>query len=57
MAEGLRFGRLTADDIADAVFETVAENRYYVLPHAGIKQAITRRMEDIIGSRNSTPVG
>ncbi len=56
MAKAVRSGRLTADDMANAVFEAVAGNRFYVIPHAKIKQAIKLRMEDIIESRNPTPM-
>lgn len=56
MAKAVRSGRLTADDMASAVFEAVAGNRFYVIPHAKIKQAIEVRMEDIIESRNPTPM-
>jgi hypothetical protein len=56
MAKAVRSGRLTADDMADAVFEAVAGNRFYVIPHAKIKQAIKLRVEDILESRNPTPM-
>jgi NAD(P)-dependent dehydrogenase (short-subunit alcohol dehydrogenase family) len=55
MAKAVRSGRLTADDMANAVFEAVAANRFYVIPHAKIRQAIKLRMEDILESRNPTP--
>lgn len=57
MAKAVRSGRLTADDMADAVFEAVSENRFYVIPHARIKGTLKQRMEDIIEARNPTPIG
>jgi hypothetical protein len=57
MTMGLRSARLTSDDIADAAFEAVAENRFYILPHAKAKRAVAQRMEDVIASRNPTPIG
>lgn len=57
MAGAVKSGRLTADDMASATFEAVKENRFYVIPHARIKQAIRLRMEDILEDRNPTPIG
>ena len=49
-------GRRSADDMADAVFRAVAEQRFYVVPHARIMQAVRLRMADIIETRNPTPL-
>lgn len=54
MAKAVRSGRQTADDMADAVFDAVANNRFYVIPHEKIKRAIAARMDDILGGRNPT---
>jgi NAD(P)-dependent dehydrogenase (short-subunit alcohol dehydrogenase family) len=44
-------GRLSADDVAQAVVQAVKEQRFYVLTHPRIKGAIGARMEDIIQER------
>ena len=56
MSQAVKSGRLTADDMASAVFDAVAANRFYVIPHSRIKQAVRRRMEDILEDRNPTPL-
>ena len=56
MSQAVKSGRLTADDMANAVFDAVAANRFYVIPHSRIKQAVRLRMEDIIEDRNPTPL-
>jgi NAD(P)-dependent dehydrogenase (short-subunit alcohol dehydrogenase family) len=45
-------GRLSAEDVADAVFDAVREERFYILTHARIDGAIRARMEDILSRRN-----
>jgi NAD(P)-dependent dehydrogenase (short-subunit alcohol dehydrogenase family) len=54
MASAVKSGRLTAADMANEVFAAVAENRFYVIPHRKINNAIRLRMEDIIELRNPT---
>jgi len=56
MGQAVKSGRLTADDMANAVFDAVAANRFYVIPHGRIKQAVRLRMEDILDDRNPTPL-
>lgn len=56
MDQAVKSGRLTADDMANAVFDAVAANRFYVIPHTRIKQAVRLRMEDILEDRNPTPL-
>lgn len=56
MSQAVKSGRLTADDMANAVFDAVAANRFYVIPHTRIKQAVRLRMEDILEDRNPTPL-
>lgn len=56
MDQAVKSGRLTADDMANAVFDAVAANRFYVIPHSRIKQAVRLRMEDILEDRNPTPL-
>jgi len=47
-------GKLSADDIAAAVFEAVRDERFYVLTHPRIKPAVEWRMRDIIDERTPT---
>ncbi len=56
MGQAVKSGRLTADDMATAVFDAVAANRFYIIPHGRIKQAVRLRMEDILEDRNPTPL-
>ena len=42
--------------IAERVFEAVRDERFYVLPHPGIKPLIRERMEDILGERYPRPI-
>ncbi len=56
VGQAVESGRLTADDMASAVFDAVAEKRFYVIPHVRIKQAVRRRMEDILEARNPAPL-
>jgi NAD(P)-dependent dehydrogenase (short-subunit alcohol dehydrogenase family) len=48
LAKAVRSGKLTAADIANAVFEGVRDERFYILPHPRIKPAIEARMRDIL---------
>ena len=44
-------GKVSADQVAQAVVAAVRENRFYVLTHPRIKGAIQARMEDILEGR------
>jgi ribosomal protein L18 len=44
-------GRLTADDVANAVVKAVKDDRFYILTHPRIKGAIESRMRDILDVR------
>jgi len=57
MASAVKSGRLTAADMASEVFAAVAEDRFYVIPHRKINNAIQLRMDDIMNLRNPTPLG
>ncbi len=51
-------GRLSANDVAQKVYEAVRDERFYVLTHPKIKPSIQWRMEDILQERNPTnPMG
>ena len=58
LRKAVNSGRLSAADIAQAVFEAVREERFYILTHPKINSAIRARMEDILAGRNPTdPLG
>jgi NAD(P)-dependent dehydrogenase (short-subunit alcohol dehydrogenase family) len=44
-------GKITAAQVADAVFEAVRDRRFYILTHGKIKKAIETRMQDILLER------
>ncbi|HEX6956585.1 MAG TPA: SDR family NAD(P)-dependent oxidoreductase [Ferrovibrio sp.] len=52
--QAITSGRLSAADIAAAVADAVAANRFYILPHEKIKRAIEIRMRDILDGRQPT---
>ena len=51
MRKAVTSGRLSADDVANAVVAAVKEDRFYILTHPRIKGAIAARMEDILEER------
>ena len=57
MASAVKSGRLTAADMANEVFAAVSEDRFYVIPHRKINNAIQLRMDDIMQLRNPTQLG
>lgn len=57
MAQAVSAGRLSAADMAGAVFDAVGEGRFYVIPHRKINNAIQLRTDDILNLRNPTPLG
>ena len=54
--KAVQAGRLTADDVARITLEGVREGRFYILPHAKIKNAVETRMRDILDDRAPTNV-
>ena len=56
MAQAVKSGRLSAADMADAVFDAVGADRFYVIPHRKINDAVRLRLEDILNLRNPTPL-
>jgi NAD(P)-dependent dehydrogenase (short-subunit alcohol dehydrogenase family) len=54
--EGLRSavqrGKLSAEQVAQTVFEAVREERFYILTHTKILGAVQARMEDILRGQN-----
>ena len=56
MALAVKSGRLCAADMADAVFDAVGADRFYVNPHRKINDAVRLRLEDSLNLRNPTPL-
>jgi len=48
---------MPAAQVADAVFEALRKDRFYILTHPEGKEAVRTRMEDILQERNLTPPG
>lgn len=54
MRKAVSSGKISADQVAQMVLGAVRENRFYVLTHPKIKNAIQSRMEDILLERAPT---
>jgi NAD(P)-dependent dehydrogenase (short-subunit alcohol dehydrogenase family) len=54
LRHAVKSGRITADQVADKVFEAIRDNRFYILTHQKIKGAIEVRMKDILEERSPT---
>jgi len=54
MRHAVESGRISADQVADAVFDAIREERFYILTHQRIKPAIETRMQDILLERLPT---
>ena len=54
MRHAVESGRISAEQVADAVFDAVREERFYILTHQRIKPAIETRMQDILLERLPT---
>lgn len=51
LEKAVRSGKVSADQVAQAVVAAVKEERFYILTHPRIKGAIRARMEDILEER------
>jgi NADP-dependent 3-hydroxy acid dehydrogenase YdfG len=47
-----KFNVLSADQVADAVFTAIREERFYILTHPEFNKMASKRMEDIIQGKN-----
>jgi NAD(P)-dependent dehydrogenase (short-subunit alcohol dehydrogenase family) len=54
LRHAVRSGRITADQVAELVFQSIANDKFYILPHQRIKPAIETRMQDILLERDPT---
>jgi hypothetical protein len=54
MRHAVQSGRITAEQVAEMVFDAVQSERFYILTHPKIKGSIQTRMEDILHDRQPT---
>jgi NAD(P)-dependent dehydrogenase (short-subunit alcohol dehydrogenase family) len=54
LRHAVKSGRINAEQVADAVFSAIQEERFYILTHQKIKAAIETRMQDILQERLPT---
>ena len=54
LRHAVKSGRISAEQIADLVFQAIGANKFYILPHQKIKPAIEIRMQDILLERDPT---
>lgn len=54
LKHAVKSGRISAEQVADLVFDAIANDRFYILPHQKIKPAIETRMQDILLERDPT---
>ena len=51
LRKAVRSGKVSADQVAQAVIAAIREQRFYILTHPRIKGAIQARMEDVLNDR------
>jgi NAD(P)-dependent dehydrogenase (short-subunit alcohol dehydrogenase family) len=51
LRKAVKSGKVSADQVAQAVIAAIKEERFYILTHPKIKGAIQARMEDILNGR------
>jgi short-subunit dehydrogenase len=54
LRHAVQSGRISAEQVADKVYEAVRDERFYILPHQKIKGAIETRLQDILLERAPT---
>ena len=54
LRHAVQSGRISAEQVADQVFDAIREQRFYILTHRKIKGAIETRMQDILLERAPT---
>jgi len=54
LRHAVQSGRISADQVADIVFQAIETRKFYILPHQKIKPAIETRMQDILLEREPT---
>jgi NAD(P)-dependent dehydrogenase (short-subunit alcohol dehydrogenase family) len=53
-AKAVGSGHVSAADVAQKVFDAVADNRFYIYSHPKALKSVQTRMEDIVQARNPT---
>jgi NAD(P)-dependent dehydrogenase (short-subunit alcohol dehydrogenase family) len=54
LRHAVKSGRISAEQVADLVFQAIEADNFYILPHQKIKPAIEARMQDILLERDPT---
>jgi len=54
MRHAVESGRISADDVAQMVYEAIIDERFYILTHPRIKAAIEMHVQDILHDRSPT---
>ena len=54
LRHAVQSGRISAEQVADLVYEAIKAEKFYILPHQKIKPAIETRMQDILLERAPT---
>jgi len=54
LRHAVKSGRISAEQVADLVFQAIGTDKFYILPHQKIKPAIEIRMQDILLERDPT---
>ncbi len=54
LRHAVQSGRISAEQVADLVYEAIKAEKFYILPHQRIKPAIETRMQDILLEREPT---
>ena len=54
LRHAVKSGRISAEQVADLVFQAIVADKFYILPHQRIKPAIEMRLQDILLERDPT---
>lgn len=54
MRHAVESGRISAEQVAQMVFDAIVNERFYILTHPRIKAAVEMRVQDILQDRNPT---
>jgi NAD(P)-dependent dehydrogenase (short-subunit alcohol dehydrogenase family) len=54
MRHAVESGKISADEVAQMVYQGIVNDRFYILTHPRIKAAIETRVQDIVQDRNPT---
>jgi hypothetical protein len=54
LRHAVQSGKVSAENVADLVLQSMIDEKFYVLTHPRIKAAIQMRLEDILNERDPT---